>query len=82
MERWRGDLPDELVSVDALVVLYGGNDVPVAERNVAVEDGECLGAMAVDAAGADCVDRGAVGAAISIPKWNARELHEVRGSLK
>ena len=59
MERWRGDMPDELVSVDALVVLYGGNDVPVA--NVAVEDGECLGAMAVDAAGADCVDRGAVG---------------------
>ena len=55
------DMADELVAFDVLVVADGGDDVPVAERDVAVEHRERLRAVAVDDAGADGVDRGAVG---------------------
>ena len=54
-------MPDQLVSCDVLVVLDGGDDVPVAEGDLAVEDGDRLGTVAVDAAGADGVDGGVVG---------------------
>ena len=72
-------MADELVPFDALVVVDGRDDVPVAERNVAVEHGEGLGAVEVDDTGADCVDRGAVGGGDVDPKVErARAARDTR----
>jgi len=46
------------------VSAYDRDDVPVAEGNLAVQHRERFGAVAVDDAGPDRVDRGAVGAAL------------------
>ena len=41
------DATDQLVPCDALMVANGGDDVPIAKGDIAVEHGECLGAVEV-----------------------------------
>ena len=75
--------PSDLVLLDALVVLDRRDDVPVAEVDVAVGDRErarrprcapCRRATAYTGV--------PFGAEMSMPKWNARDLAAMRGSLK
>ncbi len=82
MEPGRFDVTHELMLLDPLVVAHGWDDVPVAEVEVAVCDRQRPRALEVHDAGADRVDGSAVGCRMSIPKWNALEVPEMRGSLK
>ena len=80
----RLDVPEQLVPLrDALVVLDGRDDVPVAEVDVAVRrptsdrvPSRCTTPPRTAYTGVP------FGAEMSIPKWNARDVPEMRGSLK
>jgi hypothetical protein len=65
-------------------VLHRRDDVPVAEVPAALvrDDGERAAALEVDGAALDRIDRRPVLRVTSIPKWNARDFPEIRGSLK
>ena len=80
----RLDVAQQLVLPHRLPVPDGRHDVPVAEGAPAAarDDRERAAALEVRRPGLDRVHAAPSRAEMSIPKWNAREDPEMRGSLK
>ena len=78
----RLDVTHDLVTLDPLQVTHRRDDVPVPELEVSVLDRQQPGTPEVDDPAADRIDRCAVRREMSIRKWNARDVPEMRGSLK
>ena len=82
MQPRRLHMTHQLMLLDPLVVADGGDHMPVAKVKVAIGDRQRPRPSRCTTPPRTAYTGVPFGAEMSIPKWNARDFPEMRGSLK